>query len=44
MPTNVPRRNWPTNIPLRIGGVRWATILGVSVGDGSVDDRLERGG
>ena len=44
MPANVPRCYWPTDIPLRVGGVRWTTILGVSVGDSGVDDRLDNGG
>jgi hypothetical protein len=44
MPTNVPRRNWPTDIPLRMGGVRWTTIPSVFVGDGGIDGGLDRGG
>jgi len=44
MPANVPRRNRPTDRPLREGGVPWTTILGVFVGDSGVDGGLNRGG
>lgn len=40
MPSDIPRCNRPTDIPLRIGRVQRTTILGVPVGDSGVYDRL----
>ena len=41
MPTHIPSRQGPANIPLRKGGVGWGALLGVPIDNQEVDSGLQ---